>query len=156
MFTHREGDPEPSVPFGTFLGELTDEIAGYMKAPGSKGISAVFLSPKCYALTMQAPDGRVETILKCKGITMCAAASRTLTPERMRQMAERHVEHLLQYGGGGDDTNVTHVQQLLFYAHKATQAVFTTETAKIVRVLNDKRVAVGNDTRAIGTCAPPA
>lgn len=149
MFVKRVGDPEIST--GIYLGDLTSEIDSATKVENSRGISAAFLGPKTYALQIQTPCGKIHQIVKAKGITLTVEALRKVTYESMSAMAEAYSLHP---DDESQQIKLT-VDQTLFRADKGTQKVYTKDIEKRFQAVSDKRIVIGNDTRAFGYCEFP-
>lgn len=145
MFVKREGDPE--IPLGNYLGDLTSELDSATKVPNSRGVEASFLSPKTYALRIETPTGESHTILKAKGITLTVGALGKISFQSMRDLAKSYCE--------GGNLPPLEIPQTLFRTDKGTQDVYTKEIKKIFQAVSDKRIVVGNDTRAFGYCKDP-
>ena len=73
IYIEKPGDPPDLVETGNYLGDLTDELAGY----GEGAYISEFVSggPKNYAYKVQCPDGKVEEVVKAKGITINYSSS---------------------------------------------------------------------------------
>ena len=67
IFIYNEGDDLPET--GDFLGQMTDELAGY--SPGSYIVEIVSGGPKNYAFKVYHPTtGEYSYVVKVKGITL--------------------------------------------------------------------------------------
>lgn len=143
MYVHRKGDPEMKT--GSQLGEWDCEITA-IAGPGARCVSATFTGPKSYCLRIITADGRVITIIKCKGITLTVEASQMVHELSMRGI----VLDFLQNGGVA--LLKIDVPQTQFRSDKRTQTVTTRNVVKMLRVTSNKRVVIGNDTRPFGYC----
>ena len=91
VFITEEGQKNP--PVGSFLGELTDEIRD---AYGSdaRGISFVSSGPKTYALDVLCPNGKVKSIVRCKGFTLKNENADLVTSETLKQLVTKKIDKI--------------------------------------------------------------
>ncbi|XP_018568461.1 uncharacterized protein LOC108908806 [Anoplophora glabripennis] len=83
IFTHREGEFEPTV--GKFIGDLTDELESY--GPGAYITEFASGGPKNYAYKVLSPSNQHEEIVcKVKGISLTHAASLIVNFETIKDM----------------------------------------------------------------------
>jgi hypothetical protein len=120
-------------PTGSFLGELTDEVAGEY-GPECYINKVVAAGPKCYSYTVFNPNTN-ETFYSCKikGITLHYKASQHINFERMRDLVINKVEN-----SEGEQGEIL-VPQLLFKT-TGTCDVSTVIIKKKFRIVYDKRV----------------
>ena len=131
IFSAKPGEFVP--PSGSFLGELTDEVADeYGTACYMNRVVAA--GPKCYSYTVVNPQTK-ETFYSCKikGITLNYKATQYINFEIMRDLVINKVEN-----SEGDQEEIR-VPQLLF---KTTNncSVSTANVQKRFRIVYDKRI----------------
>ena len=84
VYVSREGEYEPAT--GPFLGELTDELAGY--GLGTHITSFVSGGPKFYAYKYRKPDGSESCVCKIKGIRLNASTSEKINFDCVRRLVK--------------------------------------------------------------------
>ncbi len=134
IFSAKPGEYIP--PTGSFLGDLTDEVAGEY-GPGCYMNKVVAAGPKCYSYTVVNPETK-ETFYSCKikGITLDYTATQYINFDQMRDMVFNKVENLV---GEGEHDDEVRIPQLLFKTTN-TCVVSTATIKKRFRIVYDKRV----------------
>jgi DNA polymerase type B, organellar and viral len=133
VYTTKPGQLDPKT--GSFLGELTDEVADY--GPNAYITQFVSAGPKNYSYIVLDPDTN-NTFYTCKvkGITLNFSASKHVNFERMKELVRDRVESNGEQDGGG--TSVVYVPQLLFRSNYFGE-VSTATIHKKYQVVYDKR-----------------
>ena len=97
IFTRCESKNEFQPPIGSFLGDLTDEIRDTYGS-NAKGISFASTGPKTYALEIECEDGRIESIVRCKGFSINKQNQHLICADTIKQLATDELSHIQTEG----------------------------------------------------------
>lgn len=140
IFVEKSSDPK--VRLGEFLGELTDELAGF--GAGAECRRFVSLGPKNYGFEVHLPDGTKQVTIKTKGIRLSAEALEIVNFQRMMEMVNRYSK--------GEEYNLN-IPQFRIRSTAASHIVYSETIDKMYRVVSDKRRVDGLSTLPYGYCS---
>ena len=92
IYVSRDGSNEYEPPTGPFLGDLTDELAGY--GPGTHITSFISGGPKFYGYKLKKPNGEESCVCKIKGIRLNYASSEKINFDSIRQLVTGEIPSL--------------------------------------------------------------